>query len=162
MNKSQKKLLHYAYDLLARRRYTIKGLHTRLAAKNTRLRAACSEQEIEHIITSLKQANFLNDKDYAEAYISTELARKPQGSLRLRHKLLQKGVNNQLIQEVLAEQAIDELEAARVASLNKLRTMRIGKLDNHKLEEKLFRFLIGRGFKLNTVYQVVKQKLYKN
>lgn len=155
MNKLQKKILLYSYDLLARRRYTVKEMIKKLDAKNQKLPLPISEQELAEIITHLITSNFLNDQDYALFYIDSQIRKKPQGIRALKHNLYLKGIDQEIIDQKINQAGLDELDLARQA-LQRKHYQKISKLPP-KDKAKVARFLATRGFPANIVYGLIKQ-----
>jgi SOS response regulatory protein OraA/RecX len=83
-----------AMKLLAGRDYTVSGLRQTLEARHGAVPA--------EIIDRLIQQNFLNDRRFAENYVSRLKAR---GRPRLRNELVERGVPPEIADEVLSKAA---------------------------------------------------------
>ncbi|MGL5831393.1 MAG: regulatory protein RecX [Candidatus Altimarinota bacterium] len=155
MNKLQQKILLYSYDLLARRRYTIKEMIKKLDARNQKLPLPISESELAEIINKLINSNFLNDQDYALFYIDSQVRKKPQGIRALKHNLYLKGIDQEIIEQKINQAALDELQLAKQA-LERKHYQKISQLPA-KEKAKVARFLATRGFPASIVYGLIKQ-----
>jgi regulatory protein len=88
----------------------------------------------------LKRAGYLDDRKYIEAFIESRRSRKSQGRFRIAAELQARGLNSQLVREVLdgIYPASDEQESLSRALDKKLRTLphpldakRLARLYNH-------------------------------
>lgn len=174
MNKQQQKLLHYSYDLLATRRYTIREMIKKLDSKNQKTSTPCGESELEEILASLIKSNFLNDKIFAEFFIDAQTRRKPTGIFKLKQQLKLKGIDQTIVNQAINTAALDEQQLARQLLQKKLQSLRLPKtafstaldldnyLDRHlqfeqqiKLKQKLFRYLQSNGFPASTIFNLL-------
>jgi regulatory protein len=146
MNSKQQKLLHYSYDLLARRRYSIREMVTRLEARNHKSADPCSDDELKQILEGLVRANLLNDRDYATFYLDAQLRRKPVGPLKIRMHLRSKGIEESVISQVVNAAQLDSLQLARDLLGKKTRLYTAAQLRDQKVQARLLRFLAGNGF----------------
>jgi regulatory protein len=133
----------------------------KLEQKNSRQDERCTRDELQEIIENLKNSNFLNDQNFAELFIDSQIRRRPQGKMKLEYRLRQKGVDPAIIKQKLNLAHLNELELANTLAGKKLRTLNKTKIDQQKIEEKISRFLYSRGFSSETIYKVISQKLYK-
>lgn len=178
MNKQQQKLLHYSYDLLALRRYTIREMIKKLEGKNRKSLTPCADSELEEILTSLIKSNFLNDKIFAEFFIDAQIRRKPTGVMKLKQLLKSKGIDQDVINQAINTAALDEQQLARQLFQKKLQSLRLPKaasidpnaLDNYlarhlkfeeqaKLKQKLYRYLQSNGFAASTIFNLVNTEI---
>lgn len=155
MNTLQNKILLYSYDLLARRRYTVKEMIKKLDTRNQKTPTPLTETELAEIISKLIDSNFLNDHDYALFYIDSQVRKKPQGIRALKHNLYLKGIDQEIIDQKINQASLDEFDLAKQA-LDKKHFQNISKLPA-KEQAKVARFLASRGFPANIVYGLIKQ-----
>ena len=97
---------------------------------------------IDSTVNRLLEQNYLNDEDFARAWLRNREQLSPRGQQALRYELRQKGVSDQIIDTVLADLAEDELAWAAVE--NKL--SRWQNLPEQEFKKKLVSFLSRRGF----------------
>ena len=105
---------------------------------------------IEYAVEKLRSYNFLNDGQYAEAYVESLSKRK--GSKLLRMELRGKGVSDAEI-----DAALDTLPAEREAETARalLEKYMRGKVCDKATLQKAYRYLLGKGYD----YEVIKSAL---
>ena len=101
------------------------------------------ENIIPKVIQSLKDDNWINDRQYAQAIINSNQLSGDKGSYMLMQKISQKGVSKSIIQEVLQEFDMAEV-AERTAE--KLLKKYQGKLPARALQDKIIQSLTNKGF----------------
>ena len=69
----------------------------------------------EQIIDSLKKYKYIDDEEFAHAFVQSRLNVKPRGKSVLISELLSKGVSKEIAQRVCDEEITDELEVLRNA-----------------------------------------------
>jgi regulatory protein len=147
-------LYNQALNLLARRRYTVCELKKALCRKSIKLtRSSANEEEIGKIISRLQELKYLNDNEYAVLYLQDQLRSKPQGLMMLKVKMKKKGLETSTIDQALQKNQIDEFEQAKQAMKKKSKTL--SKYPPLKQKEKLYRFLIARGFSNKTISELL-------
>lgn len=100
---------------------------------------------VDYAIEKMKGYNFLNDGEYAEAYI--ESAGKKKGSRLIKMELKSKGVSDEEIDGALS--AVDsetQIEAAKAVLQKYMR----GKTADRETLHKAYRYLMGKGFEYET------------
>ena len=105
---------------------------------------------IDYVVEKLRSYNFLNDGQYAEAYVESISKRK--GSKLIRMELRGKGVSEAEIDAALDTLPVEREEETAKALLEKY--MR-GKVCDKATLQKACRYLLGKGFD----YDVVKSAL---
>ena len=107
---------------------------------------------IAYVIEKLREYDFVNDNEYAEAY--TESAAKRKGGRLIRMELRNKGIAEEAIESAVS--GIDsEKELATAAGI--LEKYMRGKSADKPTLQKAYRHLIGKGFD----YDIVKETLAK-
>ena len=105
---------------------------------------------IDYVVEKLRSYNFLNDGQYAEAYVESLSKRK--GSKLLRMELRGKGVSDAEIDAALDTLPMEREEETAKALLEKY--MR-GKICDKTTMQKAYRYLLGKGYD----YEVIKSAL---
>ena len=100
-------------------------------------------QYIPEIIENLKKENWINDSQYVETYLSQNLTSGDKGGYVLKQKLLQKGVDAQLIDPKIAE--LDFSDLAEKTAQKLLRKYQ-NKLSTKTLKEKIIQNMMNKGF----------------
>jgi len=145
--------LKKAMDLLAARPLTESELRTRLSAGGK-----FPPSEVEEAVLHCRNRGYLND-----ALLASDAARYlnagGRGQGLIRKKLRARGVSEENLNAALGGlSAEDESGAALSAGMTKLRLLAREK-DMRKKKEKLFRFLISRGFSPETALDAISKLL---
>jgi regulatory protein len=111
---------------------------------------------IAGVLERLKSLKLIDDLKYASDYIAFRSRSAPLGGRYLKLKLLQRGIPAEIIGDSLAElSADDEYENALVAAQKKLTLL--SRYDAAKQKEKIYSFLVSRGFNQGAIYKVLKE-----
>ena len=158
MNQQQKKLIVYTYDLLARRRYTVREMIKKLDLANQKSPEPLTEEQLKEILEALIQANLLNDREFAQFHIDAQVRRKPIGSLKIKKQLQLKGIAPELIEKALNAAHLDEIGLALKALDKKLNLLNLNRAAmDLKSKQKICRYLQGLGFKNEVIYSTLKK-----
>lgn len=98
---------------------------------------------IPEILENLKKENWINDEQYVETYLSQNLNTGDKGAYVLKQKLIQKGINSQLIDQKLANLDFSPL-SEKVAQ--KLLRKYQHKLSTKTLKDKIIQNMMNKGF----------------
>ncbi|MCO4636987.1 RecA regulator RecX [Streptococcus infantarius subsp. infantarius] len=98
---------------------------------------------IPEILENLKKENWINDEQYVETYLSQNLNTGDKGAYVLKQKLIQKGINSQLIDQKLAE--LDFSDLAEKTAQKLLRKYQ-NKLSTKTLKDKIIQNMMNKGF----------------
>lgn len=120
------------------------------------------EQLSPHIIDTavqlMKRQGMINDEQFAKSWM--ESRSKKYGPQRIKQELFQKGIEREIIDEVLGKQVIDDSQ--KIAQ--KLLEKKIGRwkgLDSIQLRKKAYEFLLRRGFGYDLVQDIVENFIKK-
>jgi regulatory protein len=131
----------------------------RTSAELARLLAARGFNRVESCVAldRLKEEGYLNDRRFAIAWARGRLRTKPMGSYRLSRELGIKGIESQLVREVL-EEVYEEGEewVARRAMASKLSTL--GGRPAPSLTTPVARFLHRRGFSAEIIRRLLHEE----
>lgn len=134
-----------ALALLARREHTRVELARKLQA------AGFDAGDVQPLLDEFEAKNWLSDRRFAESWVADHRAKS--GSVKLAHELRQHGVPEAVIEEVLEENRDSELERARQVWLKKFGTLPADATEKARQT----RFLLGRGFQLDTIQRTLKK-----
>ncbi|OPZ88008.1 MAG: Regulatory protein RecX [Firmicutes bacterium ADurb.Bin419] len=111
------------------------------------------EETIRNVIDDLKAIGYVNDKIYAQKFVFERSKLKPKSKKMLRMELSNRGITDDIIDEVLENFEYDE-----VTIIERLIRKKFGKYDlsDPKVEIKVISFLVHRGFCL----EMIKKCLY--
>lgn len=106
-------------------------------------------------IKFLKEYNFIDDKKYAKMYINDKV--KKEGKNKIKYALLRKGVKEDVVLELLDTIEDDKVvEIATELAIKKLRVLEKRENDKRILSQKLYRFLMSKGYNYDLVSAVTK------
>lgn len=113
-----------------------------------------AEEEIKAVVERLVELELLNDRVFAKKYLRYQLQIKPQGRYRIKGKLIQLAIPEELVREALSDYDADqELTQAQQAAEDWLE--RKGNLPTEEKRGKLARFLASRGFGWETTKKIL-------
>lgn len=161
LSKNQQKLLNYCYNLLAKRRYSIHEITRKLTEYNHKKEDICSEEELKEILEGLVKANLLNDEDYANLYIDSQLRRKPTGTIKIKMQLRRKGIDENVISKAINLAALDEKVLAMELLEKKTKTYPLKEIKDHKTQARLIRLLASNGFNSGLAYKALKEYILR-
>lgn len=148
-----KSALEKAMDCLALRPLSTSELRTKLSSAGR-----YTPEEIGETIEICRNRGYLNDSLLA-ADAAQFLSSCGKGRGLIRQKLRTRGIGEEELSEALeAITPENESAAARSAAAGKMRLL-VREKDRRKKREKLFRFLISRGFSLDLVHTTVSELL---
>jgi regulatory protein len=130
---------------LATRPRTVQEIRRKLKQKET------PDNAIEIVIARLEDHGYVNDAEFARLWIRNRSEFSPRGPMSLRSELRSKGVSQAIIDEVLTDLGTTEL--AMQAARQKVSSLR--GLDQFTFRKKLSSFLGRRGFKYDTIREVI-------
>jgi len=133
-----------ALDLFACREHTRLEMQRKLAPHSE------DPQEIIELLEDFTRRGGLSDARFAEALVHHKQAKL--GGMRLAHELRERGVDDEVIREHLAQLKDSELERARQVWQSKFGHSP----EDAKARAKQMRFLQSRGFSLDTIGKLLR------
>ena len=110
---------------------------------------------INRTINFMKEYNLLNDNNYSTMYVKDKS--RNIGKKKIKYSLLQKGIDEEIIESELEKINNDEVKAiVYEMALKKYKVFSKRENDNYKLTQKLYRFLMGKGYDYDLIKDVVK------
>jgi regulatory protein len=107
----------------------------------------------EELFNRLKHLELLDDAKFAVWWIDQRTTFRPKGKRALESELMQKGVNREVIKEVLSDSPIDEEKMARgLMEKNAYKWKNLPKLE---AKQKKIRFLASKGFNWDLIEKLV-------
>jgi len=108
----------------------------------------------EKVVEELKALGYINDKLYAQKFIYDRSRLKPKSKKMLRMELKNKGVADEITEEVLDEWNVDDTTVAEGLVKKKF-----GKYDirDEKIIKRIYSFLQHRGFNFETVSNIISK-----
>jgi len=112
---------------------------------------------IDKIVDDFKERKYIDDRDFSELYVRDFVNFKKDGIFKLRRNLQQKGIKSEIIEEVIKQyvSSDDQFKKALQLGLRKFDFLR----DKENKKEKIYRFLIQKGFESPIVSRVLSEIL---
>lgn len=133
-----------ALRLLERRRHTKKELSDKL------LRAGFSSEIISDVCTWAIEYGFLDDAEYARAFISDSIRYKNYGKRRIRQALLFKGIDSFIVDDAL--EGFDFQEEEKLAQLV---GKKLGSVYDRKTVERVIRHFAAKGYAFDAIKSAI-------
>ena len=106
---------------------------------------------INKVIKVLEKYNYINDEDFAKAFIKDKLNLKGHGVFKISYDLKMLGVDEEIFKKYLYDdEFINEEEKAKGLLLKKLGNKNIEDLD-YKEKQKIYAYLARRGFSYDSI-----------
>jgi len=144
-----------AFRLLQRRIHTSRELYIKLRQKFS------DDLLIKNCLTELQQKGFINDKEFALAFISEKQKSKKWSKAKLRSELIKRGVSSEIISEVLNQTFNNEreIESAKELAEKKLSQIIKKENDKRKVYQKIMMYLQSKGYDYEMSSEVVRKIL---
>lgn len=110
--------------------------------------------EIEKLIEKAKSLNLLNDLDFAKWWLEQRQTFRPKGPRLLKVELKQKGISDEIINNVLSQQN-SQTEFQTALALAKKKQPHYKNLPILEQKQKLLGFLLRRGFDFDTAKEAI-------
>lgn len=147
---------NHLFKMLARREHSILEIREKLQKKYPE-----EGDEIEKIIKEFLKENWISEERYCEAFIRNQILKKT-GPQKITQKLLQKGIEMELIDKKLEEifpihQQLDFILELANQKYENLKNRKKEETE-FQLQQKVLKFLISRGFDFDMARKVAKNK----
>lgn len=118
----------------------------------TKFLGTIDENLLEDIIEYLKQAQYIDDKEYIKKTVNNFIALKNLSIKELKYKLLSKGLNKNDIEDYIYDNK-DELEQYEIKSISNI----IYKKSTSMEIEEIKQYLIKKGYKIENINRAVEK-----
>ena len=120
-----------------------------------------SKESINRTIEFLREYNLINDRNYVKMCVKDKL--KSQGKNKIKYNLKRKGISDELIIEELSKiDDEDSKNGAIILAQKKYNELKRRESDQYKLSQKLYRFLISKGYNYDLASDVMKEVIKKD
>jgi regulatory protein len=136
----------YALTLLAGALHSIYLLTMKLKKKGF------PDPVIERVVHHLEELDYLNDREFARAWVTSRLKRYPESRRALFSGLRKKGISTHTAESVLSELVTEESESECVRELMHRLSV------TGRTEEKIVNTLLSRGFTMKVVRECLKEQ----
>jgi regulatory protein len=121
--------------------------------------AGFSENTITDVISSLKRLGYIDDSAFSRSWAKSRMTSKLYGSKKIMQELKDKGIREEIINDVLADLETNETELDRARLLAIKRLPSLKGVDKETAFRRLGQFLIRRGYSGSIVYEVCNAAL---
>lgn len=118
-----------------------------------------NEEIIDRVIKKLLDNGYLDDEKYVDRWINHKSKIPGMSKKVIYYKLLQKGLNKDLLNRKFNEIEIDDYKLALLAAEKKIKII-CG--DKEHIRRKLFSYLKGKGYNNDTCFKVIENLLEKD
>ena len=139
------KMLDRAYNYLSYRPRSSKEVKDYLAKKG------CDQPTISKIIAALQEQKLLDDKNFAEIWISERRQFQLKSRRQLEYELRQKGIEKAVIDASLSE--IPNDDTSTIKELIERKSL----INKYGSREKLIKYLVSKGFSYNDIRAALEQ-----
>lgn len=148
-NKNQ--AMKFAMRLLTIRKRSAFEITRRLQQKNFR------GDTISQVVKELFEYGYLNDEEFAEAYLNDRINFNPRGSFLIKKELKEKGVEEKIINEKINKLLPEEKEIkmAKKAAEKKIEYLEKD-LEKNKIYQKIGAYLQSRGYSFCIIREVLE------
>ena len=116
------------------------------------------EEAIDIIIAELIVSRHIRDRQFAEKWVKRRLKSNPRGRIMLKQELIDKGVDLEIAEQVVAEVKAEE-ESKLALQIAEKRATQYKRLPIPVAKRRLHGFLARRGFESEVIMQVIEQVL---
>lgn len=149
MKKNPVDIEKFVFYLLNIKDYTEKELYTKLIDNY-------DEKDVNNIISKLKNTNLINDKKYAENFVLGKLESGKYSINYIYNKLLEKGIKNDIIDEVFKEHNINNETDYEIAKkIIDKKFLRYKTLNKEQISKKIARFLSSKSFSEDIIEKIL-------
>ena len=146
------KIYQYALKLLSLRKRTAKEIEEKLCKK-----FPSQKEKIAPLIEKLKKIGYLDDQDFAEAWIKDRLNFNPRGIKQIERELRNKGVEKEIIRKALEKLYPVSLEKEIMEKLARKKWEREKNIELIKRMERVYRYLLYRGFPQKEAKEIISK-----
>ncbi len=157
------KLMDRLYGLLGRRDRSEKEIRDYLRTlsfkRKLKEKDELSEVVIESLINRLKQKGLINDVQFAQNWAESRRKSKLKGVQGIKMELFQKGIDREVIEQVLENNSQGEGQLAEQALFKKMKTWQ--HLPELEFKQKALQFLMRKGFAYDLARETIDNLLKK-
>ena len=148
MDEEQSKSNNCALHFLSYRQRTEKEIVDKLKEKGF------EDKVIDNTLIYLKNYGLIDDMEFAKSFMKDKINLNKQGPKRIKYELYKKGISQEIINEVLAE---DDNEYNRALELAKRKLSSYKKDDKNAIYRKLGGFLQRKGYSYDCIHSVLRE-----
>jgi regulatory protein len=159
------KLMERMYRLFSIRQRSEKEVRDYFRIKNQVYRIKDKEQIspliVDSVVEVLKKKGLVNDLEFAKAWVEARRKSKQKGIKALKAELFQKGIEKEIIEEVVSQQAAGNSEEGLAKQALEKKMNHWKDLSVVEFKKKAFEYLMRKGFEYDVVREVIENSLKK-
>lgn len=144
------KALDCALYFLGHRKRSEKEIITKLRQKDY------EDVDIEETLVKLRELGFIDDADFAQSLINDRRNFSKVGKRVLVQELRAKGIDGEIIDEMVSLNATDESEFENALALAEKKAANLSGQDSQAIKNKLYQFLLRKGYSSNIIARVLR------
>ena len=142
-------------------KYILKRLRSEFEIRNYLVRYNMSHNDIEKIISKLKDINLINDKEYVKSYINDKVYLDKCGINKIRNHLSNQNIDLHIIEEELSKIDNNVLDDnLKKIILNKLKHNK--KYSNYEIKNKIMNEMISQGYDKDKVIEIIESNIQED
>jgi regulatory protein len=145
------RLREYAFRYLARRAHSTYEMRLKLSRKGF------DKNNINQVIHELIEKKYLDDEHFARVYIQDEIRLKKTGPLRIRQKLREKGIDNEIACNVIDSSYPEKLQSDNALQLAEKKIKNIKDQPAAKIKAQLASYLKNKGYNWQITTPILQQ-----
>ncbi|MBS4197635.1 recombination regulator RecX [Lederbergia citri] len=118
------------------------------------------EPVIQAVLLELAERKYVDDLEFASAYVRTQVNGGKKGPLTIKQELKQKGIKDQLIEEAMGHYS-EEQKIEHAIQLGNKVAKQNSKLSERFLKQKIEQFLLTKGFPFNIISIAIDEIEYE-
>lgn len=138
---------------LTAREYAVKTCSLSAQTKKTlslRLKKkGYSDTDIGLAVEAMEENGYINEKEYAEAFVSDSYRLKKHGAKRIVNELILRGIKSESAYKAVEKYGADECEI--------IRSVMQKRFDETDDSNKIFRFFLSRGFEADDIRKCINE-----
>ena len=118
----------------------------------TKFQKTIEENMLDDIIEYLKEAGYINDKEYIKKTVNNFIALKNMSIREIKYKLLSKGLNKDVIEDYIYQNK-EELEEYEIKSANHVIYKKSASMEKEEIKQ----FLLKKGYKIENINKAMEE-----
>ena len=118
----------------------------------TKFQKTIEENMLDDIIEYLKEAGYINDKEYIKKTVNNFIALKNMSIREIKYKLLSKGLNKDVIEDYIYQNK-EELEEYEIKSANNVIYKKSASMEKEEIKQ----FLLKKGYKIENINKAMEE-----
>ncbi|MBO5849625.1 MAG: RecX family transcriptional regulator [Bacteroidales bacterium] len=111
-----------------------------------------ADDDRNFIVGILNDEGYISDERYCRSYVKSKLSLKKWGVNKIKLSLITKGIDREIIDNVLSE--IDQ-KSYKEELVNLLKNKKINEEDPYKRKAKLIRYAVSKGYSISEVMEAL-------